>query len=223
MAEFDYSVKASASYMIHAGSIRRHHDKLKGLQLSFIFLQSVCSPQRAEVVTSGGGLAQLGSFEGTIHHLPVYSGANVSAGGAPVSYTVTLTLHAPSPLGQGHVAPVPPSHSGQPAQDRSDRLEEAKKKRLKRKLAALPAIPFSRKRPLALCDPGRKPRLKSERQRKAERVQAKRQQEAKRAQEERLRKAERAQEDADDILAYLLADGHEDDDNDIGNDKVSGS
>ncbi|KAI7120650.1 hypothetical protein KC352_g33071, partial [Hortaea werneckii] len=38
LAEFDYSAKASGRYMIKAETFRGHHDKLKGLQLSFIFM-----------------------------------------------------------------------------------------------------------------------------------------------------------------------------------------
>ncbi|KAK4546394.1 hypothetical protein LTR36_002071 [Oleoguttula mirabilis] len=143
IADFDYSIRASSKYMIDAGSLRGHHDRLKALQLSFIFMQSICPPQRtpAPATAFSGTIGQLGSFEGTIQHVPVYTGASGSSDNTSITYKATLTLQA-SPSNHGANTPAGSSNAGRP-QDLTDRLEEVKKnKRLKRKLAALTSNPF---------------------------------------------------------------------------------
>lgn len=150
MAKFDYSIKASSRYVIDAGSLRGHHDKLKSLQLSFIFMQSICPPQRTSapaIAAAGGTLGQLGSFEGTIQHLPVYTGSRGPSDDTPITYKATLVLQ-PSPFNQDAGTPAGTSNAGRP-QDLTDRLEEVRKnKRLKKKLAALTSSPFFSKETL---------------------------------------------------------------------------
>lgn len=143
IAEFDYSHKASAKYLMNAEALRGHHEKLKGLQLSFIFMLSVCPPQRTPIqaATSGAAVTQLGFFEGTIQHLPIYNASKGPTGDAPVTYQATLTLQqfpsAPASAGAQETPNI------EVQQDTTDRLEEAQKnKRLKRKLAALTSNPF---------------------------------------------------------------------------------
>lgn len=146
LAEFDYSAKASGRYMIKAETFRGHHDKLKGLQLSFIFMLSVCPTPRPVQpdagVAPGNVVGPSGTFEGTIQHVPIFTGARDPKSGEPVTYKATLTLQ-PS-----QSQPVSTGTEGRPGQansepDFSDRLEEAKKnKHLRKKLAALTSNPY---------------------------------------------------------------------------------
>ncbi|KAI7194306.1 hypothetical protein KC363_g2209 [Hortaea werneckii] len=146
LAEFDYSAKTSARYMIKAETFRGHHDKLKGLQLSFIFMLSVCPaprPVQSDVeATPGNAVGPSGTFEGTIQHVPIYTGARDPKSGAPVTYKATLTLQPAQPqqASTGADGRADQVNSGP---DFSDRLEEAKKnKHLRKKLAALTSNPF---------------------------------------------------------------------------------
>ncbi|KAI7222166.1 hypothetical protein KC333_g1331 [Hortaea werneckii] len=146
LAEFDYSAKASARYMIKAETFRGHHDKLKGLQLSFIFMLSVCPAPRPvqsdDSVASGDVVGPSGTFEGTIQHVPIYTGARDPKSGAPVTYKATLTLQ-PSESQQGSTGTDGRTNQAGSGPDFSDRLEEAKKnKHLRKKLAALTSNPF---------------------------------------------------------------------------------
>lgn len=146
LTDFEYSTRASAKYMIKAETFRGHHEKLKSLQLSFIFMLSICPAQRppSQQQNSVGSntLAQMGSFEGTIQHIPISTSEKDPNTGAPVTYKATLTLQPAA----HHVPPEvesdgDSSKTGRP--DFTDRLEEARKnKRLKRKLAALTSNPF---------------------------------------------------------------------------------
>lgn len=146
LASFDYSTIASSKYMIKAETFRGHHDKLKGLQLSFIFMLSVYPAQRTPppmdpMVSSSSTLAQLGSFEGTIQHVPVYTGSRDPKSGSPITYKATLTLQPA--VKQTHAGASDTAESSSSRPDFTDRLEEARKdKRLKRKLAALTSNPF---------------------------------------------------------------------------------
>ena len=200
MAEFDYSVKASASFVVHVESIRGQHDKLKSLQLSVIFLQSICSPQRgpAQAVTSGGGgLASLGSFQGTIQQIPIFNGFQGESG--PVSYTATLTLHAP-PMSQWPAAPLAPSTSERQPTNHTERLEEAKKnKRLKRKLSALTSNPFFSREAFGSLLP-KSNRAFAPQMARYDLVEAVPGMEE---EFERKQKLEQAESEADDILAYV--------------------
>ncbi|KAI7164486.1 hypothetical protein KC349_g569 [Hortaea werneckii] len=146
LAEFDYSAKASARYMIKAETFRGHHDKLKGLQLSFIFMLSVCPAPRPvqpdDGIASGNVVGPSGTFEGTIQHVPIYTGARDPKSGAPVTYKATLTLQ-PSESQRASTGTDGRADQASSGPDFSDRLEEAKKnKHLKKKLAALTSNPF---------------------------------------------------------------------------------
>lgn len=146
LAEFDYSAKASGRYMIKAETFRGHHDKLKGLQLSFIFMLSVCpTPRPAQAdadAAPGNVVGPSGTFEGIIQHVPIYTGARDPKSGAPVTYKATLTLQ-PSESQQTSTGTDAKPGQTNSEPDFSDRLEEAKKnKHLRKKLAALTSNPF---------------------------------------------------------------------------------
>ena len=146
LAEFDYSAKASGRYMIKAETFRGHHDKLKGLQLSFIFMLSVCPtphPVQPDAdAAPGNAVSPSGTFEGTIQHVPIYTGARDPKSGAPVTYKATLTLQ-PSESQQASTGTDAKPGQTNSEPDFSDRLEEAKKnKHLRKKLAALTSNPF---------------------------------------------------------------------------------
>ncbi|RMX93470.1 hypothetical protein D0868_12839 [Hortaea werneckii] len=146
LAEFDYSAKASGKHMIKAETFRGHHNKLKSLQLSFIFMLSVCPAPRP--VQSDAGIAPgdvvgpSGTFEGTIQRVPINTGARDPKSGAPITYKATLTLQ-PSESQQASTGTDGRTNQASSGPEFSDRLEEAKKnKHLRKKLAALTCNPF---------------------------------------------------------------------------------
>ncbi|RMY68921.1 hypothetical protein D0863_06802 [Hortaea werneckii] len=146
LAEFDYSAKASGKYMIKAETFRGHHDKLKSLQLSFVFMLSVCPAPRPvqsdDSIAPGNVGGPSGTFEGTIQHVPIYTGARDPKSGAPITYKATLTLQ-PSESQQASTGTDGRTDQASSGPDFSDRLEEAKKnKHLREKLAALTSNPF---------------------------------------------------------------------------------
>ncbi|RMZ23039.1 hypothetical protein D0859_12929 [Hortaea werneckii] len=139
LAEFDYSARASGRYMIRAETFRGHHDKLKGLQLSFIFMLSVCPAPRP---VQPDAEATPGTFEGTIQHVPISTGVRDPKSGAPIMYKATLTLQPSQPHQTSTETNGEAGHANSEP-DFSDRLEEAKKnKHLRKKLAALTSNPF---------------------------------------------------------------------------------
>ena len=87
-------------------------------------------------------LTQAGSFEGTIQHVPVYSGSRGESGDAPGTYKATLTLQ-PTASPQATAGASGASGAAGTSPDFTDKLEEARKnRRLKKKLAALTSNPF---------------------------------------------------------------------------------
>ncbi|TKA79509.1 hypothetical protein B0A55_02433, partial [Friedmanniomyces simplex] len=151
LEKFDSSIRASAKYLVNAGALREQHSKIKSLQLSFIFMLSVCPPQArpanqvSSVNTAGmGALGGPGSFEGTIQHLPIQgSSSRDPFGNVPVTYQATLTLH-PVSSGQHHPQAAPASGSAANAEpDLTQHLDELRRnKRLKKKLENLTSNPF---------------------------------------------------------------------------------
>jgi len=166
---FDYSAKASAQYVLDAGELKDHHSRLKSLQLSFVFMLSVCPPQRAasggggRISSSAGGTGTTasqvppGTFEGVIQQIPIQVGQEKSTDALPTTYKATLTLQPSSSLATSAPAgPTigavhkgnPPSYSESPPspppqQGLTDRLETLRKDReLKKKLQNLSRNPF---------------------------------------------------------------------------------
>ncbi|KAK3680279.1 hypothetical protein LTR78_000657 [Recurvomyces mirabilis] len=142
LQNFDASARANAKYMIDAGELKEQHSKLKGLQLSFVFMLSVCPPTHPtaalDTATSIGS-AEAGRLEGTFQ-VPI---TGTSASGEPVTYTAILTLQ-PSGAGRGPTSPAKrPQETSSSSPDFTEQLSHLRQdQRLKKKLANLASNPF---------------------------------------------------------------------------------
>ncbi|KAK5699176.1 hypothetical protein LTR17_023457 [Elasticomyces elasticus] len=145
---FDTSKTDAAKYaLFDAGALKGHHGKLKGLQTDFMCLLCVfpAQPQVTAPAMAISGLAGLGSLEGTIQHIPIYSNSRDPSSGGPVTYQATLTLRPAPTLPTGIPAPPTPAPSGVPAQSAAlaQQLQDLKRDKVARKkLANLTSSPF---------------------------------------------------------------------------------
>ncbi|KAK5118886.1 hypothetical protein LTR62_000096 [Meristemomyces frigidus] len=140
LQDFDASVKAAAKYVLDANELKEQHAKLKGLQLSFVFMLSVCPPSRPTMTATTGG-SQAVSSQSTPVQIPI---TTTTASGETVTYMATLTLQPTEP----NQVPTPPSNSAKESQtddhpDFTEQLNRLRKdQRLKKKLANLASNPF---------------------------------------------------------------------------------
>ncbi|KAK3623027.1 hypothetical protein LTR56_021867 [Elasticomyces elasticus] len=145
---FDTSKANAAKYaLFDAGTLRGHHGKLKGLQTDFMCLLCVFPAQSQVTAPAMGisGLAGLGSLEGTIQHIPIYSNSRDPSSGGPVTYQATLTLRPAPTQPAGIPSPPAPAPSGGPAQSAAlaQQLQDLKRDKVARKkLANLTSSPF---------------------------------------------------------------------------------
>jgi hypothetical protein len=158
---FDASFQASAKYVMDASGLREQHSKLKSLQLSFVFMLSICPPQATATlrpsdtasissVATTSLLSGNGVFEGTIEQFPVYSTIQGSTDKEPITYRATLTLHPAKgnpalPAGKPEsTSSSSPSTGGTHAPpDFTEQLSSLRRdQRLKKKLANLTSNPF---------------------------------------------------------------------------------
>ncbi|KAK4977823.1 hypothetical protein LTR42_002198 [Elasticomyces elasticus] len=145
---FDTSKANAAKYaLFDAGTLRGHHGKLKGLQTDFMCLLCVFPAQSQVTAPAMGisGLAGLGSLEGTIQHIPIYSNSRDPSSGGPVTYQATLTLRPAPTQPAGILSPPAPAPPGGPAQSAAlaQQLQDLKRDKVARKkLANLTSSPF---------------------------------------------------------------------------------